>query len=62
MENLRRRVGEFALDKNWKKPPKEKEEERERLDENDEDKPLLKVAENFMQLEVIHLLAHLAEQ
>jgi hypothetical protein len=42
MDNLRKRVGELQLDKNWKR--KEKERERER-DEHDEEKPLLKVSE-----------------
>jgi hypothetical protein len=43
MDNLRKRVGELQLDKNWKRK-EEKEKDRER-DEHDEEKPLLKVSE-----------------
>lgn len=40
MDNLRKRVGELQLDKNWKR---KEEKERDR-DEHDEEKPLLKVS------------------
>jgi len=37
MDNLRKRVGELQLDKNWKRKPIEQE------NNNEEEKPLLKV-------------------
>lgn len=48
MDNLRKRVGELQLDKNWKRTPREREREKEKekeqkTEENDEEKPLLKV-------------------
>lgn len=40
MENLRKRVGDLQLDKNWKRKPKEQEN-------SEEEKPLLKVSANI---------------
>lgn len=40
MDNLRKRVGELQLDKNWKRTPVEKEPEKEA---SEEEKLLIKV-------------------
>lgn len=46
MDNLRKRVGELQLDKNWKREPREKERDKE---ENEEEKQsLLKVKITFV--------------
>lgn len=42
MDNLRKRVGELQLDKNWKPSPL-REVEKEKEGGNEEEKPLLKV-------------------
>jgi hypothetical protein len=43
MDNLRKRVGELQLDRNWKRVPREKEKEKDPKEESEEEKPLLKV-------------------
>lgn len=61
MDNLRKRVGELQLDKNWKRTPREKEVDKEG---NEEEKPLLKVnfigAKNIVKL--IHMLPKISHR
>lgn len=42
MDNLRRRVGDLQLDKNWKQKPKDKVK-IDKVEDDDEEKPLVKV-------------------